>query len=214
MADELHPITCKDYATDMQKLVAENSNNKKIGGNGFNVNIVALGSYLSETGRKFAELTTKESESIYLSLYLTCQENPEMPAIDAAVLSGKHIRSQSTETSTAPTVDAPPSITASEIAAGISKKKTELEQEKWWESNMSGKTYQLTGKVTEVEKGTFSGYWVDVDIGRSILVRCGMSSKWTDQVSKIKKGQTFTCVGEVANTWTSFFKTMFQVDAG
>ncbi|MCX2696404.1 hypothetical protein [Ochrobactrum chromiisoli] len=198
----------------MQKLVAENSNNKKIGGNGFNVNIVALGSYLSETGRKFSELTTKESESIYLSLYLTCQENPEMPAIDAAVLSGKHIRSQSTETLTAPTVDAPPTITASEISAGISKNKTELEQEKWWESNMSGKTYQLTGKVTEVEKGTFSGYWVDVDIGRSILVRCGMSSKWTDQVSKIKKGQTFTCVGEVANTWTSFLKTMFQVDAG
>ncbi len=213
-ANEVQQITCKDYMADMQKQVAENAQGGSMQGNSFNVNIVALGSYLSSTGRKFSDLSTEESQSIYLSLYLTCQENADMSAIDAAALSGKHIKTKTGEPTEEHQSDKPLKITASEIASGISRKKTELEQETWWENNMSGKVYQLTGKVTEVEKGTFSGYWVDLDIGRGILVRCGMSSKWTEQVSKIKKGQTFTCTGEVASTWTSVFKTMFQVDAG
>lgn len=91
-AEDLQPITCKDFTSDMQRQAAEGSNGKKMSGNGFSVNIVALGSYLSSTGKKFADLSTQESENIYVSLYLTCQDNPLMPAIDAAVLSGKNLK--------------------------------------------------------------------------------------------------------------------------
>ena len=213
-AEEFQTIACKDFTANMKQQTAGSRQGKKMGGNGFSVNIVALGSYLSNTGKKFADLTTEESASIYASLYALCEANPNMPAIDAAVSIGKHPSPSPVVEDTSPQGDKPLTITAAEIASGISRNKTEIEQEAWWEANMSGKTYQLTGKVAEVEKGTFSGFWVDLDIGRNILARCGMSSKWTDTVSKLKKGQTFTCTGTVARTWTSLFKTMFQVDAG
>jgi hypothetical protein len=106
------------------------------------------------------------------------------------------------------------SITAKEIAAGISTSKTELDQEAWWDANMAGKLHDITGKVDNVEKGTFSGYWVTLDIGRGIMVRCGMSSRWNGYVQKIKKGQKYTCKGYVSGTWTSAFGVAFSVDAG
>lgn len=105
-------------------------------------------------------------------------------------------------------------ISAKEIAAGVSDSKTELDQEAWWNENMAGKLHELTGKVHDVEKGTFSGYWVTLDLKNGIMVRCGMSSQWDGIVQKIKKGQQYTCKGYVSNTWTAVFGLTFSVDAG
>lgn len=105
-------------------------------------------------------------------------------------------------------------FTAKQIAAELSDSKTTLEQEAWWKENMAGQVRDLTGKVTDVEKGTFSGYWVTLDIGRNIMVRCGMSSKWDGIVQKIRKGQQYTCRGYVSDTWTSMFGIGFSADAG
>lgn len=212
-ANDMQLMTCLDFTSDMQKQAAESAKGKTMGGDGLSVNIVALGSYLATTGKKFSDLTTKEFESIYVNLKAACEESPETPAIDVAVLSGKGITKTSLDAAP-PETATPLTITSAEIASGISKNKTELEQEAWWDETMAGKTYKLTGKVTEVEKGTFSGYWVNLNIGRNIMVRCGMSSDWEATVKKIKKGQQFSCIGEVSKTWTSVFGTTFSVDAG
>lgn len=105
-------------------------------------------------------------------------------------------------------------ISGKEIAAGVSDSKTELEQESWWDENMGGKLHEITGTVTDVEKGTFSGYWVTLDAGRNIMVRCGMSGQWDGIVQKIKKGQKYACKGYVSGTWTAIFGIAFSVDAG
>ena len=124
----------------------------------------------------------------------------------AAIITGAFLLSASTAVAD--------TITAKEIAAGVSDSKTELEQEAWWDDNMAGKLHEITGTVSDVEKGTFSGYWVTLNAGRNIMVRCGMSSKWDGIVQKIKKGQKYTCKGYVSSTWTAVFGTTFSVDAG
>jgi hypothetical protein len=105
-------------------------------------------------------------------------------------------------------------ITAAEIAAGISREKTELEQETWWDEHMGGKTHQISGDVTDVEKGTFSGYWVDLDIGRNIRVRCGFNKGGEETVKSLRKGSRLTCKGKVGNTWTSIFGVLFTMESG
>lgn len=104
-------------------------------------------------------------------------------------------------------------ITAREIEAGVSDEKTELQQESWWEEVMAGKVHRITGTITDVEKGTFSGYWVTLDIGRDIMVRCGLSGKWKSQVERLRKGGKFTCPGYPSSTWTSLFGIGFSMDA-
>lgn len=106
------------------------------------------------------------------------------------------------------------SITAKQISAGLSDNKTELEQEAWWAENMAGKLHEITGRVSDVEKGTFSGYWVTLDIGRDIMVRCGMSNRWDGIAQKIKKGQKHTCRGYVGKSWTAILGIAFSLDAG
>ncbi|RJG43723.1 hypothetical protein [Mesorhizobium sp. DCY119] len=105
-------------------------------------------------------------------------------------------------------------ITAKEIAAGVSESKTELEQESWWEEHMGGKTHEISGKVAEVEKGTFSGYWVGLNIGRNIRVQCGFGDEFKSTVQSLRKGANFTCKGEVSNTWTSIFGVVFTMEGG
>ncbi|MFM2278488.1 MAG: hypothetical protein RLZZ444_719, partial [Pseudomonadota bacterium] len=68
-------------------------------------------------------------------------------------------------------------ITAKEIAAGISQSKTEMAQVAWWDERMSGKLHRITGRVKDVEEGSFSGFWVNMDIGRKIEVRCGLNDE-------------------------------------
>jgi hypothetical protein len=104
-------------------------------------------------------------------------------------------------------------ITAGEIAAGISSDKTELEQETWWDERMGNKTHKISGDVTDVEKGTFSGYWVDLDIGRNMRVRCGFDRGVEDSVKSLRKGSRMTCNGKVSNTWTSIFGVMFDMES-
>lgn len=62
-------------------------------------------------------------------------------------------------------------ITAKEIAAGISENKTELEQESWWNDNMADRPHEITGNVADVQKGALSGYWVHLNIGNGSDVR-------------------------------------------
>jgi len=110
--------------------------------------------------------------------------------------------------------DAKPTITAKQIAAGLSQSKTELEQEEWWDENMAGKYHTVIGKVTDVQKGSLSGFWVNLDIGRNILVRCGLSDAWKHAAREIRKGNAFTCRGDVSRTWTQIFGIAFSMDAG
>ncbi|TPK15157.1 hypothetical protein FJ872_19350 [Mesorhizobium sp. B2-5-9] len=104
------------------------------------------------------------------------------------------------------------SITAKEIAAGISDEKTELEQESWWKDNMAEKRHEITGKVTDVEEGSFSGYWIDLDIGRNLRLRCGLPDAYKSTAMLQKKGKPFTCKGVTSTSWTSVFGKVFTMD--
>lgn len=147
-----------------------------------------------------------------LAYYSYCQDNPSLNAMDAAILAAT---TPKTKNAVADQVAQPMKVvSAATLSSALSSKKTELEQEAWWEQNMAGKTMEFTGKVRDVEKGTFSGFWVSLDLGHDIRVRCGMSNKWKETVTKLRKGQSFTCKGEVARTWVAMFGIVFQVDAG
>ncbi|KAB2779416.1 hypothetical protein [Brucella anthropi] len=209
-AEGLPTVKCSEYLALMQKENAD-ENSKNHSSAFLLLNGVALGAYLSVADRKAAEVAEGEDVALYKRYYEYCQKNPEKSAIDGAVIAA-NAKDGSSKSSDAD--EDAPTVTAEEIAKGTSQKKTELEQEAWWEENMAGKTLQFVGKVKDVQKGSFSGYWVNIDIGKNIRVRCGMSSDWQEKVTKIKKGQSFTCKGEVSRTWTSIFGTTFQVDAG
>ena len=105
-------------------------------------------------------------------------------------------------------------ITAAEIAAGISDNKTELEQESWWDDHMAGKEHEITGVVDDVEKGTFSGYWVRLAIGRNMDLRCGLEDEDEAVVRSLHKGDRFTCRGKAGNTWVSFMGVTFSMEGG
>lgn len=79
---------------------------------------------------------------------------------------------------------------------------------------MAGKYHTVVGKVLDVEQGTFSGFWVDLDIGKNIMMRCGLSDAWKHAARAIRKGAKFTCRGDVAKTWTSIMGIGFSMDAG
>jgi PAN domain len=116
-----------------------------------------------------------------------------------------------------PPVEAPThgdTITAAEIAAGVSADKTELEQERWWDEHMGGKTHRISGEVYDVEKGSFSGYWVKLDIGRGMHVLCGFEDEAEAAVKSLRKGDRFTCKGKVAGSWTSLMGIMFSMEGG
>lgn len=100
-------------------------------------------------------------------------------------------------------------ITAKEIAAGLSDRKTELAQKAWWDEHLKNRRHEITGKIDDVEEGTFSGYWVNLDIGQGIRVQCGMSNAYKAVVMDLGKGQRFTCKGKVGNTWTAIFGVQF-----
>ncbi|TPO02197.1 hypothetical protein [Mesorhizobium sp. B1-1-5] len=103
-------------------------------------------------------------------------------------------------------------ITAKEIAAGISSGKTELEQESWWDANMGGRLHEISGKVADVQAGTLSGYWVHLDIGKGIKTMCGFETEQKSVVQSLRKGDRFTCKGKVSSTWTVVFGPSFNVD--
>lgn len=105
-------------------------------------------------------------------------------------------------------------ISAAAIANGLSSTKTALMKERWWREHMAGKPHQMTGRIIDVESGALSGYWVSLDVGKDIRVRCGLSTKWDNQVEKLRKGERFTCNGYTANTWTEMFGIVFSIDAG
>jgi hypothetical protein len=172
------------------------------------INGIAMGAYLGASGRKYSDLDKASANEPFKRLFIYCQNNPNEIAIDAATVS---VKSSQENARPIAAVDAP---TASEIARALSKKRTELEQEAWWDEHMAGKSMSLTGTVDEVEKGTFSGYWVRLDIGHDIRVRCGMSAKWKSVAANLRKGQKFTCQGKVDRTWIALFGIMFQMDAG
>ena len=116
-----------------------------------------------------------------------------------------------------PPVEAPThgdTITAAEIASGVSADKTELEQERWWDEHMGGKTHKISGEVYDVEKGSFSGYWVKLDIGRGMHVLCGFEDEAEAAVKSLRKGDRFTCKGKVAGSWTSLMGIMFSMEGG
>jgi hypothetical protein len=98
------------------------------------------------------------------------------------------------------------------IATVLSDRYTELEQETWWEENMAGRPHQITGRVEDVTKGTFSGYWVNLNVGSDIIVRCGLGGEHEEIARYLKKGQAFTCRGEPSDTWTAIFGIMFEMD--
>lgn len=103
-------------------------------------------------------------------------------------------------------------ITAKTIAAGVSERKTELEQTAWWEEHMAGKLHEVSGKVADVEEGTFSGYWVNMKIGRDITVQCGLGSEFKATAVALRKGSPFTCRGTVSSTWTAIFGVHFIME--
>ncbi|MBZ9743171.1 MULTISPECIES: hypothetical protein [unclassified Mesorhizobium] len=103
-------------------------------------------------------------------------------------------------------------ITAKEIAAGISDSKTELEQESWWKENMGDKSHEISGKVVDVQQGTLSGYWVHLNIGKGIKVMCGFEAEQKAVVQSLRKGAPFTCKGRVSSTWTVVFGPSFNID--
>lgn len=103
-------------------------------------------------------------------------------------------------------------ITAKEIAAGISESKTELEQESWWKERMGDKFHEISGKVADVQQGTLSGYWIHLNIGKGIKVMCGFEAEQKAVVQSLRKGTPFTCKGKVSSTWTIVFGPSFNVD--
>lgn len=103
-------------------------------------------------------------------------------------------------------------MSAKAIAAGVSDQKTEMAQEAWWDEHMANKVHEITGRVTDVQEGTFSGYWVQMDIGRGIGVQCGLPSEMKPVAAGLRKGAKFTCNGEVANTWSAVFGVSFIMD--
>ncbi len=103
-------------------------------------------------------------------------------------------------------------ISAKEIAGGVSDQKTELAQVAWWDEHMSGKYHEISGKVADVEEGSFSGYWVNMKIGRNITVQCGMGDEFKATAVALQKGSPFTCRGTVSRTWTALFGVNFIMD--
>jgi len=103
-------------------------------------------------------------------------------------------------------------ISAKEIAAGVSDRKTELEQTAWWDDHMAGKFHEISGKVADVEEGSFSGYWVNLKIGRNITVQCGLADEFKATAVALRKGSPFTCKGTVASSWTALFGVSFIMD--
>jgi hypothetical protein len=65
-----------------------------------------------------------------------------------------------------------------------------------------------------VEKGTFSGYWVNLDIGRNIKLRCGVEGESEAIAKSLKKGAPFTRKGKVGSSWTAVFGVMFTMEGG
>lgn len=105
-------------------------------------------------------------------------------------------------------------FSSKQIRAGVSSEKTQIEQQAWWDKEMSGKLMDFTGTIKDVEKGTFSGYWVTLNLGNNVRALCGMSSQWAEIVTKFKKGQKYTCRGYVSETWSDFYGVAFKVNAG
>lgn len=103
-------------------------------------------------------------------------------------------------------------IGAGEILAGIDKRKTDLARERWWKTNMAGKTHAITGRVKDVREGALSGFWVEMDIGGSVTLRCGLDDAAADTAMDIAKGEIVTCQGEVGPTWTEIFGVTFSID--
>ncbi len=103
-------------------------------------------------------------------------------------------------------------ITATEIAAGISQSKTEMAQEAWWDEHMAGKPHRITGRVKDVEEGSFSGFWVNMGIGRKIDVRCGLNDEDKAIAMNLRKGDRFQCEGIAASTWTAMFGVLFTME--
>lgn len=104
-------------------------------------------------------------------------------------------------------------ITAKEIASGLSDRNTELAQQAWWDEHMKEQRHEITGRVKDVEAGTLSGYWVKLDIGRKVNVRCGLGDEFSEEVVALKKGASYTCKGAVGYTWTALFGLAFDMDA-
>ncbi|WP_152544424.1 hypothetical protein [Brucella rhizosphaerae] len=208
---------CSSYAESTEDAFTNGGEITSKTDHGLNqVTMLAIGAYLAVKKIPFSKAGATIQGDAFKNFYSYCLKHPDELAVDAAVnasLNETITQLDAADVDKTPPTKIPAKITADEIAKGLSRKKTELEQEAWWDEKMAGKTYQLTGKVTEVEKGTFSGYWVNLDIGKNIMVRCGMSSEWEDVVKKIKKGQQFSCTGEVSSTWTSVFGITFRVDA-
>ncbi|SBW14303.1 putative secreted protein [Brucella sp. 10RB9215] len=213
-------FTCADYIRDTESAYLHGGELMSATNHGLNqVTMLAMGAFLARKGMRFSRATSADQTTAFVSMYRFCQRNPNELAVDAAIMAATPVTDNKQVTQDEPKRETKPepkphSITAAEILSGINRNKTELEQQAWWDKNMSGQIYELTGAVTEVEEGMLSGYWVDLDLGRNVLVRCGMSRQWSDIVTKLHKGDKFTCKGKVDRSWTSFYKTMFQVDAG
>lgn len=215
-------FTCSDYIRGTESAYLHGGELMSATNHGLNqVTMLAMGAFLAKKGMRFSRATSADQTTAFVSMYRFCQRNPNELAVDAAIIAAAPVTDNSQVTQEEPKRETeaepkpqPHIITAAEILSGINRNKTELEQQAWWDKNMSGQIYELTGAVTEVEEGMLSGYWVDLDLGRNVLVRCGMSRRWTDVVTKLHKGDKFTCKGKVDRSWTSFYKTMFQVDAG
>lgn len=213
------PMTCRDYVEGVNAAHAAGKLEEFVRRPTIaQLHILATGASLAMSRTLYSDASDAQKADPSAMLYETCAINLDARAADIAISMTWKDRQPAAARASKATEPAPkpngPTITAKEIAAGVSASKTEIEQEQWWKENMAGKFHTVVGKVSDVKEGTFSGYWVDLDIGRNVLVRCGLSRAWAAAAAKIKKGNSFTCHGTVAKSWTAIFGIAFSMDAG
>lgn len=225
------PLKCKDYLAGAREAIATKKLEEYVNRPTISqLHALATGAFLAVSKTRYSDATDAQKAEPAARLAEACALQPEARAADVAISVAWELK-KSSETASAklPAADASapaaplatsqpksagPTIYAKQIAAGLSDTKTQLEQEKWWKEHMAGKFRAFTGKVKDVKEGSLSGYWVNIDIGRNILVRCGLSDAWKHAAQAIKKGGTFTCRGDVSDSWTSIFGITFSMDAG
>lgn len=208
------PMLCSQYVNEMGEAIAKGTSLEALKKQPFLFsNVLAYGAYARETGKKYSELSNDEQQSIGSALYTQCMDRSSEPLWDVAVtLNFQREEPKPVQIAQSPSQEYT-TMTGRQIAAGVSSDKTEMEQEQWWKDNIKGRNLSITGKVSDVEEGTFSGYWVTLDIGRNVDLRCGLGDRWKSTAQKLRKGVEFTCKGKGGNTWTSFFGILFQMDA-
>lgn len=212
------PMNCETYLQDAAKAQAAGTLDEFLNQPTISsIHLLATGADLALSRISFSNMSAEQRGDVVARLAIACGNQPQSRAADVAIAIAwaKYSTTEKAVTpdKTDPDQPTPQIITAEQINAGLSSTKTELEHERWWNEIMSRKLVAVHGTVVQVERGTFSGYWVNLDIGRNIRVRCGMDDAFESIAQALKKGSAYTCTGIASSTWTTILGITFSIEA-